>query len=229
MVMSSACPGLVHSWSDPRIRGAITFLPMESMRRLEGMTVGQAIRVFFKGSWAVLTVWTSPSGQASTLGMARMQALVLERFGVLPHLTTDQLSAWMSDPTREQPFLLDVRSMEEFEVSHLAGAAWASPHSQASELMARIPADRPVVVYCSIGYRSAQCVSRLLEAGFTRVMNLEGSLFQWANEGRPLARFEGPASQVHPYSSWFGKLLRPEMRAKVTSTSLPSTDLGEEH
>jgi hypothetical protein len=45
------------------------------------------------------------------------------------------------------------------------------------------------------------------------VRNLDGSIFAWANEGRPLERNGQPAQLVHPYDALWGKLLDPARRA----------------
>ena len=55
-----------------------------------------------------------------------------------------------------------------------------------------------MVAYCSVGYRSAGLTDELGQRGYTRVCNLEGSLFQWANEGRPLVNADGRVNVVHP-------------------------------
>jgi hypothetical protein len=39
------------------------------------------------------------------------------------------------------------------------------------------------------------------------VFNLEGSLFQWANEGRPVYRDDVPVQAIHPYDARWGRLL----------------------
>jgi len=71
------------------------------------------------------------------------------------------------------------------------------------------------VTYCSVGYRSAKMAQRLRNAGYTNVQNLEGSIFEWANEHRPLVRDGEPTKQVHPYSALRGHLLRDEVRAPL--------------
>jgi hypothetical protein len=58
---------------------------------------------------------------------------------------------------------------------------------------------------------------RLQKAGFTNVMNLEGSIFQWANEGRPVYRDAAEVQQVHPYDGIWGKLLDKDLRAYTPS------------
>ena len=53
-------------------------------------------------------------------------------------------------------------------------------------------------------------------AGHPEVFNLEGAIFDWANEGRPLVGAEQqPVSAVHPFN-WLGRLmLRREVCAPV--------------
>jgi len=78
---------------------------------------------------------------------------------------------------------------------------------------------QPIVVYCSVGYRSSALAEKLARAGMTNVFNLEGSIFAWANEGRPVYRGDtllNPA-QVHPFNTKWGQLLRPELRASGTT------------
>jgi rhodanese-related sulfurtransferase len=111
--------------------------------------------------------------------------------------------------------LLDVRTREEFEVSHLRGAVHVPPDAAASVL--REPKDRPVVTYCSVGYRSGGFAQKLHAAGFTNVANLEGSIFRWANEGRPVFRGSQEVTEVHPYNRTWGLLLRRKLRADVAA------------
>ena len=115
--------------------------------------------------------------------------------------------------SRERPVLLDVRTVAEFEISHLSGAQQIDPDAEASAV--KLAKDAPIVTYCSVGYRSARFAERLEKAGFRSVRNLEGSIFQWANEGRPLVNARGPATAVHPYDRKWGTLLEATRRANV--------------
>jgi len=78
----------------------------------------------------------------------------------------------------------------------------------------------PVVCYCSVGYRSSALSTAIVAeniAAATDVYNLEGSLFQWANEERPLVTTQGTATdKVHPYNWLFGKLVASQKRATTT-------------
>lgn len=153
---------------------------------------------------------TSPETELET-----MTRKVSVKFQEVPQLSTPNLAAWLNDPGRTPPQLLDAREPEEFAVSHLPGAIRIDPGSDAGEALAKIDRSGPVVVYCSVGYRSSELARRLIRAGHSKTMNLEGSIFKWANEGRPLVRDDKPAKSVHPYNRKYGRMLKPELRATI--------------
>src|SRR4051812_35612780 len=64
-------------------------------------------------------------------------------------LTTAELAAWLADPARPRPLLLDVRTPEEFVVSHLAGARRIDPAAPDLSSLAELPRDTPIVTYCA--------------------------------------------------------------------------------
>ena len=138
---------------------------------------------------------------------------IRQRFPTVAQLSTADLAAWLNDPKRDQPILLDVRTEKEFAVSHLRGATRVEPSAKAGKVLAQLPPGRPVVTYCSVGYRSSDFAERLKKAGVAAVYNLEGSIFQWANEGRPIEADGHPADKVHPYNRKFGQMLDEKKRA----------------
>jgi len=93
--------------------------------------------------------------------------------------------------------VLDVREASEHEQGHLKGAMLvprgileaaadpAYPKSQAELSNAR---ERPVVVYCATGGRSALAVYTLQLMGFKDVVNVVGGISRWQQENRPLVR-----------------------------------------
>lgn len=140
--------------------------------------------------------------------------VVRAKFPGVRQLSGGELDAWLADTNRPRPLLLDVRTEPEFRVSRLPGAVRVDPDAKPSDLAATLGTNsRPVVVYCSVGWRSSALAERLAKAGQTNVANLEGSLFGWANEGRRLEDDRGEARTVHPYNRTFGRLLKPELRA----------------
>lgn len=158
------------------------------------------------------SVLTTRAEDTAAEGLVHMKQLVRTVFPTVPQLSTTNLSLWLADTNRVQPVLLDIRTIPEFKVSHLKGAWQVDPSSPPEDTINKVPKGRTAVVYCSVGYRSSEFASKILKLGFTNVVNLEGSIFQWANEGRPLIQNGHPAGQVHPYNETFGKMLLPALR-----------------
>jgi rhodanese-related sulfurtransferase len=126
----------------------------------------------------------------------------------VPIVLPPDLSREMSDASA-RPVLLDTRSKREYEVSHLAGARYVGYDDfDLKRLPAGLSKDTPIVVYCSVGYRSEKVGEKLQQAGYTRVRNLYGGLFDWVNGGLPVVDTNERATQkVHAYSRLWGKWL----------------------
>lgn len=123
-------------------------------------------------------------------------------------LTTDALSAMLLEP--DAPVLLDARSADEFDVSHIRGARRIDPEGPFTDLVA---SERPIVVYCSVGWRSALAIEAMPPERAAHVLNLDGGLFAWANEGRELVRGERRVRDVHPYDRFWALFLAEHLRA----------------
>ncbi|WAL59204.1 rhodanese-like domain-containing protein [Thermocoleostomius sinensis] len=138
------------------------------------------------------------------LAWAIVKQLIRWRFPTVQFLSTQELAAWLEQPS--PPLLLDARTPEEYHVSHLAQAQLVTADWQ-THLEAVPPKQTPIVVYCSVGYRSAQVTQQLQQQGYSQVFNLEGSIFQWANEHRPLYQADRRVQTVHPYNQYWQWLL----------------------
>ncbi|RIV25021.1 molybdopterin-synthase adenylyltransferase MoeB [Fibrisoma montanum] len=85
----------------------------------------------------------------------------------------------------ESIFLLDVRERPEYDLCHLEQAVLI-PIGMIPNNRKRIPTDRPVVVYCHHGIRSANVANYLYaQEGLTNLYNLEGGIDAWAREIEP--------------------------------------------
>lgn len=104
--------------------------------------------------------------------------------------------------------LLDTRTRAEYEVSHIKGARFVAYDKLNLDALADISKSAPVVVYCSVGYRSERVGEQLQQAGFTNVQNLYGGLFKWVNEEKPIFNSKGRTQQVHAYSGSWGVWLQ---------------------
>src|SRR4051794_9798602 len=103
---------------------------------------------------------------------------------------TCQLAKWMEEPGNSL-LLIDVRTAEEFAVSQLRDAIHLET---ADSILKAVEKEQPLrtVLYCAVGFRSSRLAERLSRLGVQNVLNLEGSIFQWANEGRTVYQQEKP-------------------------------------
>ena len=149
-----------------------------------------------------------------SLAFKIIKRLTSRKFPIVEWITTKELAGWLENPLKPQPIILDARTEAEYAVSHLKNAQRIDPY-HSNLVVSAESKDTPIVVYCSVGYRSARITQQLEQAGFSDVYNLEGSLFKWANEERPIYKNNSLTSLVHPYNQVWGTLLKPKHRAQV--------------
>ena len=99
-----------------------------------------------------------------------------------PRITAQALAGWLTGERPEfgpPPTVVDVRSEAERAGGRVAGSLHVPlPHLE--ERAAEIPSDRPVVVHCEGGYRSAIAASLLQKLGRQGVHDLVGGYKAWA-------------------------------------------------
>jgi len=157
---------------------------------------------------SILLVLTSPVELPAASSWPDVRQEIAKRFPEVPVLTIPKLADWLADTARPQPLIIDVRTRAEYDISHLPNAIWAGTVQLQTEALKQSAPDRPVVFYCSVGWRSGQAAARWVKSGRRGLFNLEGSIFQWANEGRPLTDAQGKGvSVVHPVNKSSGALL----------------------
>jgi rhodanese-related sulfurtransferase len=89
------------------------------------------------------------------------------------------------DPDR--PLLLDVREADEFAAVRAPGAALV-PTSQFMDRVAELPTDRPILVICAAGTRSAAVTGYLVRTGRSDVVNVAGGMTAWERAGLATVR-----------------------------------------
>ena len=142
-----------------------------------------------------------------------VRRMTVRKFPDVRWIEPAQLARWREDPGRAQPVVLDARTQAEYDISHLRDAARIDPYRPLLRPLRGMPKDTAIVVYSSVGYRSARVAYWLGRQGYTRVANLDGSIFRWANEGRPVIRDGRPVTEVHPYDERWGLMLESPYRA----------------
>ena len=129
----------------------------------------------------------------------------------VPVISPDSLAQMLND--KDSVLLLDTRSKAEWEVSHLAGARFVDYESFDSSAWLEFNRQTPIVVYCSIGWRSEKIGEKMQQAGFETVHNLYGGVIEWKNNGYPLVTPDGNLTeQVHTYNRYWGFYLTNGIR-----------------
>jgi molybdopterin/thiamine biosynthesis adenylyltransferase/rhodanese-related sulfurtransferase len=84
-----------------------------------------------------------------------------------------------------EPFeLIDVREAFEFEIARIDGAKLI-PLGEIAQRANELQRERPIVVHCHSGRRSAEAVRLLQQGGFANVYNLEGGIDAWSDQIDP--------------------------------------------
>ncbi|RZI44186.1 rhodanese-like domain-containing protein [Herbaspirillum sp. HC18] len=90
---------------------------------------------------------------------------------------------------KQGALLLDVREPDEYAAGHAPGSTLlplGQIKDRANEI--RTYRDKPVVVMCRSGKRSAQAAGILTQLGFTSVYNVQGGILAWEKAGLPVEK-----------------------------------------
>lgn len=139
--------------------------------------------------------FTAQEFEEMTLQMAK---------GSVPDISPKELVA-----QKEEVILLDARERTEYEVSHIPKAIWVGYDDFTLERVKNLSKTATIVTYCSVGYRSERIGEQLQKAGFQHVSNLQGSIFQWMNEGYPVVNMKAlETEEVHGFNEKWGKWVK---------------------
>jgi len=123
------------------------------------------------------------------------------------------IEAQAQHTSSDAPLFVDVREPDEWEEGHIPGAIHVTRGRLESRIEGLVPdRERPLVVYCSVGSRSAFATKALAEMGYEDVVSLAGGFNDWKRNG-----FEVTIPRV----------LSPEQRARY-SRHLLIPEVGEE-
>jgi rhodanese-related sulfurtransferase len=99
-------------------------------------------------------------------------------------ISAAELAAWLADPGREKPLLLDVREPWEYERARIEGARLV-PMREVPGRLEEIDQARDVVAICHHGGRSLQVAIFLEKSGYSKVHNLSGGVDAWSRTVDP--------------------------------------------
>lgn len=152
--------------------------------------------------------------------IAALHADIVADYPTLSHIPREVVQKRLSQ-SPQSLVILDTRPRAEYDVSHITGAVQIDPDADAARLITALDVrGKDVVLYCSVGRRSSIVGDRtkaaLLAAGATSVQNMEGGLFAWHNDGRPVVNAQGATKAIHPYDSFWGQLIKNRDAARYT-------------
>lgn len=79
--------------------------------------------------------------------------------------------------------LIDVREPVEWDIVHIDGAKLIPKDRFLSgEALSDLPQNRPIVLHCKTGVRSAEVLAVLKNAGFSDAAHVQGGIVAWANQ-----------------------------------------------
>lgn len=143
---------------------------------------------------------------SSSFGQSKEFKTIIDQHivGTVPTITVNDLKS-----NYKQYQILDSREQQEFNISHLDGALHVGYTNfnvkQTGKLLTK---DIPIVIYCSIGYRSEKIAEQLLKEGF-QVYNLYGGIFHWKNENNIVIDLNNqPTEEVHCFSKEWQQWLK---------------------
>lgn len=125
--------------------------------------------------------------------------------GTVPYIYEDKLNTKID--SGDDVIILDTRTEEEFNISHLTGAKFIDYDDFNADMVKGLDKDKEVIVYCSVGYRSEKIGEKLQDMGFKNVKNLYGGIFEWKNNGNVVVTEKNETDSVHTYNKSWSKWL----------------------
>ena len=87
----------------------------------------------------------------------------------------------------EEVQLIDVGTPEEYSVGFIENAKNINFYSSTfSSDVETLDKQKPIIVYCKMGGRSAKSAKKLQEAGFIEIYDLGGGITNWKDQGHPI-------------------------------------------
>ena len=170
-------------------------------------------------------------------GMKSMMFGIRKKFSSVQQMSTDSLYQILFpngtlQKSMNNLLIFDVREGKERDISSIPNSIWIDTSKDIGDnvqiahglIKCHFSVDQhqslSIIAYCSIGYRSSEFITALNQLCFhenypfrdkIKTYNLEGSIFKWANENRPLVGNDNNfTSFVHPYNMIWGALLNSD-------------------
>lgn len=139
---------------------------------------------FFMG-----TVAPGPAQAVSTQSDPALSEAVTQFLDDIPrdYYTIMEIPELKRKADQENALLIDVRQPAEYASGHIPQAI-NIPLRTLPENLDKIPQNRPVIVYCTTGYRSGIGVMTLRLLGYSNISAFPPSIQGWKAAGEPLEK-----------------------------------------
>lgn len=105
----------------------------------------------------------------------------------IPEIDVHEAAERARDAGPDGPLIVDVREADELARVRIDGALHI-PTSAFAERVGELPADRPLLMLCAAGGRSAAATAYLRRQGREDVVNVAGGITAWERAGLPVQR-----------------------------------------
>ena len=136
-----------------------------------------------------LEIASMPANAASSMSQAQLSETIDHFLTSLPsdYYTIANTEALKSIIKSDNATLIDVRQPSEYSSGHIPNSI-NIPLQTLTANLDKIPDDRPVILYCATGYRTAMGVMTLQMLGHTNVRAFPPSVQGWKAAGEPLEK-----------------------------------------
>ena len=202
-------PGVVPSCAEGGILGALagfmgTLQATEAVKVLlgRGRTLVNRLFIFdaLENDYRIVRWARNPNcpvcGDAPTIrelidydafcGLPGRHAVAATDGGVVPEIDPEEAYRLVQDGAQ----LIDVREPWEWAQARIPGAVLI-PKGDVPQRLTEIDPNRPVLVHCAVGPRSADVVKLLRGAGYGKAFNVRGGIIEWMNQQLPVETGDG--------------------------------------
>lgn len=139
---------------------------------------------------AVPLTFSLAAGKGGIEGITPKSEITKAAKAAVNHISAADLKAKIDK--KENFFLIDVRSMAEYQAGHIEGAMWI-PRGWVEFKIAKIVKDAgaDIVIYCKAGSRGSLATKAISDMGYKNVQDLDDGYKSWVKAKYPLFNIHG--------------------------------------
>ncbi len=147
--------------------------------------------IFLFSTSAIFAGCSQETAEAAAAEESSEEVEIPEISGPIP-ITPEEVYVIINE--KKDYFILDVRNLDEYAEGHLEGAGLI-PVSELEGRLDELPEDKPIIVYCKSGGRSANAAKILTENGFDPVYDM-GGIQDWIEKDLPVILETNEAAEI---------------------------------